>query len=94
MPASLLQNKTLADVADGSLADIFDGPYEVSSLNSRELAVIATVEPLPVHRRGQTNLTSFSGKLRTGLPVAAKIALSTAGATTQIVGSPTPPQKS
>jgi len=27
------------------------------------------------------------------LPVAAKIALSTAGAATQIVGSPTPPQK-
>ena len=28
------------------------------------------------------------------LPVAAKIALSTAGAATEMVGSPTPPQKS
>ena len=45
-------------------------------------------------RCAHTSFTFFSGKLRTGLPVAAKIALSTAGATTQIVGSPTPPQKS
>ena len=36
----------------------------------------------------------FSGMLRMRLPVAAKIALSTAGAATAIVGSPTPPQKS
>ena len=42
----------------------------------------------------QTSLTFFSGRLRTGLPVAAWMALSTAGATTQMVGSPTPPQKS
>lgn len=41
-----------------------------------------------------TSFTFFSGRLRTGLPVAAAIALSTAGDTTQIVGSPTPPQKS
>ena len=41
-----------------------------------------------------TSLTFFSGRLRTGRPVAAWIALSTAGAVTQIVGSPTPPQKS
>ena len=41
-----------------------------------------------------TSLTFLSGRLRIGLPVAAKMALSTAGATTQIVGSPTPPQKS
>ena len=41
-----------------------------------------------------TSLTFFSGRLRTGLPVAAKIALRTAGVTTQMVGSPTPPQKS
>ena len=32
----------------------------------------------------------FSGNERIRLPVAAKIALSTAGAATQIVGSPTP----
>jgi len=42
----------------------------------------------------QTSFTFFSGRLRTGLPVAAWIAFSTAGVTTQIVGSPTPPQKS
>jgi hypothetical protein len=41
-----------------------------------------------------TSLTFFSGRLRTGLPVAAKIAFITDGATTQMVGSPTPPQKS
>ena len=36
---------------------------------------------------------SFSGSCRMRLPVAAKIAFSTAGAATAIVGSPTPPQK-
>ena len=41
-----------------------------------------------------TSFTFFSGNSRTGLPIAAWIALSTAGATTQMVGSPTPPQKS
>ena len=35
----------------------------------------------------------FSGTERMRLPVAAKNALSTAGAATKIVGSPTPPQK-
>ena len=35
----------------------------------------------------------FSGIERIRLPVAAKNALSTAGAATKIVGSPTPPQK-
>src|SRR5439155_3031574 len=34
----------------------------------------------------------FSGTVRKRLPVVAKIALSTAGAATQMVGSPTPPQ--
>jgi hypothetical protein len=34
----------------------------------------------------------FSGKVRMRLPVAAAYAFSTAGAATQIVGSPTPPQ--
>src|SRR5215470_2341174 len=34
----------------------------------------------------------FSGNVRIRLPVAAKYAFSTAGAATQIVGSPTPPQ--
>lgn len=58
--------------------------------------------PLPAHAfeefaarpSAYTSFTFFSGSSRTGLPVAAWIALSTAGATTQIVGSPTPPQKS
>src|SRR5262245_50897646 len=55
--------------------------------------------PPRLHRSRQaeqryTSFTFFSGRLRTGLPVAAKIAFSTAGAATQIVGSPTPPQKS
>ena len=36
----------------------------------------------------------FNGNERMRLPVAANNALSTAGAATQIVGSPTPPQKS
>ena len=45
-------------------------------------------------RHSTTSFTFFSGRLRTGLPVAAWIALSTDGVTTQIVGSPTPPQKS
>jgi hypothetical protein len=35
----------------------------------------------------------FSGKLRYRFPVAAVMALSTAGAATAMVGSPTPPQK-
>jgi hypothetical protein len=47
-----------------------------------------------VHRQRYTSFTFLSGRLRIGLPVAAKMALSTAGATTQMVGSPTPPQKS
>ena len=44
----------------------------------------------------QADLRSWfiSGSERIRLPVAAKIALSTAGAATEIVGSPTPPQKS
>ena len=64
--------------------------------------VDATVysDPAGIDSHGGSMLTSYtsfaflSGRLRTGLPVAAKIALITEGATTQIVGSPTPPQKS
>jgi len=51
----------------------------------------ATTRVAPTHH---TSLTFFSGRLRTGLPVAAWIALRTAGDTTAMVGSPTPPQKS
>lgn len=36
----------------------------------------------------------LSGSVRTGLPRAAAMAFMLTGATTQIVGSPTPPQKS
>ena len=56
-------------------------------------------DPTSPRKRGEvirryTSFTFLSGRLRIGLPVAAKTALSTAGATTQMVGSPTPPQKS
>src|SRR5439155_22600906 len=58
-----------------------------------------TVPPLPTAERRQTRQVDFrswfiNGSERMRLPVAAKIALSTAGAATAIVGSPTPPQKS
>ena len=52
------------------------------------------VIPNRVRKFYYANFIFFSGRLRTGLPVAAKIAFRTAGATTLIVGSPTPPQKS
>jgi len=43
---------------------------------------------------GGAQIVVHRGNVRIRLPVAAKIALSTAGAATAIVGSPTPPQKS
>jgi hypothetical protein len=54
--------------------------------------------PRPAARRGwagpaRPRRWSFSGSSRMRLPVAAKIAFSTAGAATAMVGSPTPPQK-
>ena len=63
-------------------------------LGSHAEASFARVAERQHHRRRYTSFTFLSGRLRIGLPVAAKTALSTAGATTQIVGSPTPPQKS
>ena len=42
---------------------------------------------------GHARLWFFSGRVRMRLPVAAKMAFSTAGAATAMVGSPTPPQK-
>ncbi|MDB5905325.1 MAG: hypothetical protein JWM26_4203 [Betaproteobacteria bacterium] len=45
-------------------------------------------------RPAYTSFWFFIGRFLTGFPVAAKIAFITAGAMTQIVGSPTPPQKS
>ncbi len=60
----------------------------------------AAIEPSPIaaataFRTAYTiwMLWFFSGNVRMRLPVAAKYALRTAGAATQIVGSPTPPQK-
>jgi hypothetical protein len=52
------------------------------------------VETRPYAFRRQTSFTFLSGRLRTGLPVAAWMALRTAGVTTEMVGSPMPPQKS
>jgi len=43
-------------------------------------------------RHANSTPSFFSGTERMRLPVAAKKALSTAGAATQIVGSPTPPK--
>jgi len=60
----------------------------------QEASCVARDGHAPVPNPCYTSLTFFSGRLRTGFPVAAKIALSTAGVTTQMVGSPTPPQKS
>jgi hypothetical protein len=62
----------------GSARELLPRPRHPRSLNSSATA----------------SLRFFSGRLRTGLPVAAWIAFMTEGATTQIVGSPTPPQKS
>ena len=67
-----------------------------------EIASRSSPPGLPQARPGARNdaylcyvsFTFFSGRVRTGLPVAAWIALSTAGVVTQMVGSPTPPQKS
>jgi hypothetical protein len=75
------------------------GSYDLVATNfettwSHAEANFARVPERQHHRRRYTSFTFLSGRLRIGLPVAAKTALSTAGATTQIVGSPTPPQKS
>jgi hypothetical protein len=66
----------------------------LKQLGSHAEASFTCVPERQHHRRRYTSFTFLSGRLRIGLPVAAKTALSTAGATTQIVGSPTPPQKS
>src|SRR5262249_11550878 len=51
------------------------------------------VDQLIFDHHANEMLWFFSGIERMRLPVAAKNALSTAGAATKIVGSPTPPQK-
>jgi hypothetical protein len=50
-------------------------------------------QPRPPRPHARRRSVCRSGSDRTRLPVAAKIALSTAGAATAMVGSPTPPQK-
>lgn len=71
-------------------------PAGVELAQSDGVTLVAECQTPPVNSSPicYTNFTFLSGKLRTGLPVAAKIAFSTAGATTLMVGSPTPPQKS
>src|SRR5262245_60912102 len=70
-------------------------PHDVRAKCQRALRLPgAPAELTALNRRRYTSFTFLSGRLRTGLPVAAKIAFITAGVTTQIVGSPTPPQKS
>jgi hypothetical protein len=56
------------------------------------LKAAASLAAASLHHANEM-LWFFSGNERMRLPVAAKYALSTAGAATQIVGSPTPPQK-
>jgi hypothetical protein len=70
--------------------------YRTSNTNGRPGLPGAPAEfnVFALRPRRYTSFTFLSGRLRTGLPVAAKIAFITAGVTTQIVGSPTPPQKS
>src|SRR4029453_1020377 len=60
----------------------------------------AAIEPSPTAAATTTRMAYtiwmlwfFRGNVRIRLPVAAKYAFRTAGAATQIVGSPTPPQK-
>jgi hypothetical protein len=82
-----------------SAAAALAGPARATSKADLAIACRNTVPPLPAAERRQTRQVDFrswfiNGSERMRLPVAAKIALSTAGAATAIVGSPTPPQKS
>jgi hypothetical protein len=65
----------------------------VPNANGRPGCPGAPAEFTASRLRRYTSFTFLSGRLRTGLPVAAKIAFITAGVTTQMVGSPTPPQR-
>jgi hypothetical protein len=82
-----------------SAAAALAGPARDMSKANTVIACRNTVKPLPAAESRQARQLDFrswfiSGSERMRLPVAAKIALSTAGAATAIVGSPTPPQKS
>ena len=52
----------------------------------------AALQPPARYRHAKLIFSFFNGKFRMRFPVALKYALSTAGAATQIVGSPMPPQ--
>ncbi len=69
-----------------------DCAMAVDGANSTDAA---SAQDTPARTRAVTpsGCVSSSGRSRMRLPVAAKIAFSTAGAATAIVGSPTPPQK-
>src|SRR3989442_14961773 len=67
--------------------------------SSADAAAAAAIEAIPIAAARVLPIVYasvmpwfFSGNVRMRLPVAAKNALRTAGAATQIVGSPTPPQ--
>src|SRR6266478_3862182 len=84
----------------GQIRNAGDGSGQASQARHSAPDEVPRLEIPPDRLRGNrqryafNSFTFLSGRLRTGLPVAAAIALSTEGATTQIVGSPTPPQKS
>jgi hypothetical protein len=83
-----------------SAATALAGPARDTSKGNPAISGTGTrFPPVPAAERRQTRQVDFrswfiNGSERMRLPVAAKIALSTAGAATAIVGSPTPPQKS
>jgi len=85
---------TVAELDDTRSAPIIV-PGTTASATVRD--EIGKVSCAPSGRRltfhANDRLWFFSGNERIRLPVALKNALSTAGAATQIVGSPTPPQK-
>src|SRR4051812_26753053 len=80
-----------APLAGGAMTSRRQRRLAMDTIAHRFAQAAALVE---LRHCGYTSVAFFSGRLRTGLPVAAWIAFSTAGATTQMVGSPTPPQKS
>ena len=90
----LLQFLT-AEIYPSSLIQTFPNKEAHGEILS-DAVVIGVPRTTVPHGTLQVALRSWfiSGNLRIRLPIAAKIALSTAGAATAIVGSPTPPQKS
>ena len=66
-------------------------PYVPMTLQTLVVLMIGAVYGW---RLGTMTILAYLAEGAIGLPVFAKTAFSAAGATTQIVGSPTPPQKS